>query len=318
MNIDCGIVRDLLPLYAEDICGEETKLAVEEHLKRCADCRARLEDMKASDSTAPVSALPLKAVSKKIRKNRHRAVVLALCTLLFFVTAYYGRIKQPDPIPYSEDFFFSFTKDESGIWMQYDEILSILSIEGRGMIDGDYAFTMFFEKARTVPTLYDDLPDPPWQAKRNYGNIATGTILFPSPEDTQVLIYYANPEGPATLLYGNSPSDSFGFAVLPRLAQNYYVIAMGVLFLFLALLSLIFWLLKKPKAGRILMYISSFPLSYVISHFAVKGTSQISWDILLDLRYILIAAAFASATMILTAIQIRAWRQAQNQANQAR
>lgn len=314
MSMNCGIIRDLLPLYAEDICGEETKLAVEEHLKGCADCRVSLDNIKVSDSTAPVSALPIKAVSRKIRNNRLRAVALALCTLLFFVTAYYGRIRQPDPVPYSEDFFFSFTKDESGIWMQYDEGLSILSIEGGGMIDGDYTFTMFFEKARTVPTLYDDLPDPSRQAKGNYGNIATDYIFFPSPKDTQVLIYYANPDGPAALLYGNSPSDSFGFAVLPRLAQNYYVIAMGVLFLLLALLSLIFRLLKKPRAGRILMYISSFPLGYMISHFAVKGTSHISWDIQLDLKYILISAAFASAAMTLSAMWIRDKNQAKGKA----
>ena len=319
MSMNCGIIRDLLPLYAENICGKETKFAVEEHLKGCADCRARLEDMKDSDSAAPVSALPLKAVSKKIKKNQIRLIALAVCILLFVVTAYSGRMNQPDPVPYSKDFSFSFTEDESGIWMQYDKSLSILSfIEGRGMIDDDYTIILFFEKTKTATILYNGTPGLPQQEKGSHVNIATDYVLFTSPEDTQVLIYYANPEGPATLLYGNSPSDSFGFAVLPRLAQNYYVIAMGGLFLFLALLSLIFRLFKKAKANRVFLYISFFPLSYIISHFAVKGTSNISWDILLDLRYILIAASFASASMILTAAHVRTRRQAQSRADQTK
>ena len=36
---------DLLPLYEEGICSEETRQAVEEHLKECHTCRSFLEDV---------------------------------------------------------------------------------------------------------------------------------------------------------------------------------------------------------------------------------------------------------------------------------
>lgn len=45
MRLSCGIVMDLLPLYEEGICSEETKKAVEEHLKECKKCRSFLEDV---------------------------------------------------------------------------------------------------------------------------------------------------------------------------------------------------------------------------------------------------------------------------------
>ena len=45
MRLSCEIVMDLLPLYEEGICSEETKKAVEEHLKECKKCRSFLEDV---------------------------------------------------------------------------------------------------------------------------------------------------------------------------------------------------------------------------------------------------------------------------------
>lgn len=50
MKIDdksiCNIVNDLLPLYADDACTDESKQLVEEHIKDCPDCAKTLEAMK--------------------------------------------------------------------------------------------------------------------------------------------------------------------------------------------------------------------------------------------------------------------------------
>ena len=42
MKTDCGVIRDLLPLYADDACSEASRQAVDEHLEECPDCRALL------------------------------------------------------------------------------------------------------------------------------------------------------------------------------------------------------------------------------------------------------------------------------------
>jgi len=42
---DCSVVRDLLPLYIDDVCGAESKLLVEEHLKQCKECTAEKAKM---------------------------------------------------------------------------------------------------------------------------------------------------------------------------------------------------------------------------------------------------------------------------------
>lgn len=42
MKMDCDVVRDLLPLYADDACSEKSRALVEEHLLDCPECRALL------------------------------------------------------------------------------------------------------------------------------------------------------------------------------------------------------------------------------------------------------------------------------------
>ncbi len=43
--MDCKIVEDLLPLYVDNCCSEETRQAVQAHLAGCPDCRKVLEAM---------------------------------------------------------------------------------------------------------------------------------------------------------------------------------------------------------------------------------------------------------------------------------
>ena len=40
---NCDIVKDLLPLYADDVCSGESRKAVEEHLNSCPDCKSSVK-----------------------------------------------------------------------------------------------------------------------------------------------------------------------------------------------------------------------------------------------------------------------------------
>ncbi len=39
MNMDCDVIRDLLPLYADEACSEKSRALVNEHLLDCSECR---------------------------------------------------------------------------------------------------------------------------------------------------------------------------------------------------------------------------------------------------------------------------------------
>jgi hypothetical protein len=46
MKHSCDLVKDLLPLYHDDVCSAGSKQIVEEHLEECAECGALLEKIK--------------------------------------------------------------------------------------------------------------------------------------------------------------------------------------------------------------------------------------------------------------------------------
>ena len=47
--MDCDVIRDLLPLYADDACSEKTRALVNEHLLDCAECRDVLQKLKETE-----------------------------------------------------------------------------------------------------------------------------------------------------------------------------------------------------------------------------------------------------------------------------
>lgn len=97
MKYSCKIIQDLLPLYIDDVCSEESKNAVEEHLEGCADCRALHAAMKeeehAGEQLAEADAEPipgyekqkaasLNSVKKKILKKQILAAVVAVILIV--------------------------------------------------------------------------------------------------------------------------------------------------------------------------------------------------------------------------------------------
>ena len=49
MKIDCEVIRDILPLYADDACSEKSRQMVDEHLEECSACREQLERIRKTE-----------------------------------------------------------------------------------------------------------------------------------------------------------------------------------------------------------------------------------------------------------------------------
>lgn len=45
-KISCNIIRDLLPLYVDEVVSQDTRAMMVEHLEQCAECREKYENMK--------------------------------------------------------------------------------------------------------------------------------------------------------------------------------------------------------------------------------------------------------------------------------
>lgn len=98
MNYPCGIIKDLLPLYVDDVCNEESRQAVETHLLECKKCRNCYEAMKATecfmekvnDNGEDIKmAKSLKNVKNKINKKMAKIVLCAVSAVLVCIGGYH-------------------------------------------------------------------------------------------------------------------------------------------------------------------------------------------------------------------------------------
>lgn len=129
MRNECNIVRDILPLYVEDMVSEDTVSFIEEHLESCAECREELAELKKSSEIADMSkpvpvnyvneAAPLKAVKKRLRRRQMLMILLSFAVTVVliggvgFVLFYRGvpadseNFKLETEFQYSEDSYLN-------------------------------------------------------------------------------------------------------------------------------------------------------------------------------------------------------------------
>lgn len=65
MKNECYLVGDLLPSYSDQLCSEESKQFIEQHLKQCDSCTQMLHQMKEELAIAEQLDIPVRSEQKK-------------------------------------------------------------------------------------------------------------------------------------------------------------------------------------------------------------------------------------------------------------
>lgn len=102
-NIPCNVNKDLLPLYVDNVCSEESKNMVEEHLAGCGECRKyydalqkgipeeRLEEEKegllSEEKLKEAAVSVIRSTKKEISKSQTRKIagVIAVFIIILIV-----------------------------------------------------------------------------------------------------------------------------------------------------------------------------------------------------------------------------------------
>lgn len=102
MNISCDIIKDLLPLYHDGVCSDDSKAMIEKHLSHCESCRTELAAMD-SALTVPkkeqniAEAHEIKQLSKRWKKGMVKSALkgvmftlLTIAAMLLFIYCFVG------------------------------------------------------------------------------------------------------------------------------------------------------------------------------------------------------------------------------------
>ena len=74
----CELIKDLLPLYVDDVCSEESRKMVTEHLASCGNCRDELNKMKTELNITEKADKDIKAFRKIKRRLLVGKIIAAL------------------------------------------------------------------------------------------------------------------------------------------------------------------------------------------------------------------------------------------------
>ena len=90
MKISCEIIKDLLPLYHDGVCCNDSKTMVEEHLAHCDSCKAELQAM---DEELPLNnaeqnlneAEAVKKLSRRWKKGMRKSLLKGILITILII-----------------------------------------------------------------------------------------------------------------------------------------------------------------------------------------------------------------------------------------
>lgn len=76
MSNKCEVIRDLLPLYADDVCSESSRLLIEHHLQECPDCAAELEKIRSDEIEENLREEKDRVIEYQAKRFRRRSTTV--------------------------------------------------------------------------------------------------------------------------------------------------------------------------------------------------------------------------------------------------
>ena len=129
MNLPCKIVEDMLPIYYDGVCSDESAKLIEKHLENCPQCSRLLSDLhtEIEISEKPVDDLkPLVRIQKKWKKSKRvylrTGICVTLAVLVLVMTVFSGI------------WYFSLGK----YWYRLTEDMDRIDKEDRFITSSDY------------------------------------------------------------------------------------------------------------------------------------------------------------------------------------
>ena len=142
MKISCDVIRDLLPLYVDEVLSNDSKTLVDEHIEQCESCRDELKKLSEDEvHSCAVNQIENKNIYDSLNKIRKRISFKIQLTILISVifTAivavgawdYYDNYRIY--MPYKEA-KIKWVKDSMQTSEKYRDVNQVISTDGKSLI----------------------------------------------------------------------------------------------------------------------------------------------------------------------------------------
>jgi hypothetical protein len=275
MKISCNVIRDILPLYVENMASQDTRDIVEEHIASCEKCKKRLEEMRTfEEMPVDTDIAPLRNIQNTLRRNKLQTIIFSVMVTLVFAVVTMAYLTTPAYISYNENAVSIIEKDDGTVLLNFSEEVSGFNVTEYPAADkSGYVYDI---------TTWETI----WHQKISKNNLKN-TVLNPNGE-TVASIYYYNTDGSEDVLIYGDPIMDGSVMTLPRLVLSYYVLfAIG--FSLICGIGLVIFR-KNEKIRNGLEKILLMPISYVLAHLLIQGLHSATYLAGRDFYAILLVA----------------------------
>ncbi|WP_296114390.1 zf-HC2 domain-containing protein [uncultured Anaerococcus sp.] len=160
MKYECDIVKDLMPLYVDDVLSENSKKFVEDHINSCESCKKYYEKLSSEikipvskevrfSDLRPIEYLKSNLSKKIIKKVLATVLAVGLCVGAFIFATLYKLPVDPQMM----DFYVN----DNNLRMEYQEKGDILFSVGQSWGDDSKVWTIHLYQTpweRYIAPLY--------------------------------------------------------------------------------------------------------------------------------------------------------------------
>lgn len=292
MKNECNIIRDILPLYAENMVSPDTVEFVEEHLKNCVECQKEYKQIKEPETIhSKTDVVPLVNLKRKMRKKKIQTVTFTIILVAALLVSAFAFMSAPEFFPYSDDLMSITENADKSITITFDEKIT------------DYSCQFYLDPDSEIGSVENGrycYHIEAWTSfwDRSFSKRGVQSTTIQPKQGFPFTVYYSSNNGePDACVYGQPLIDNGGIVTLPRLVLGYYLIFAFACFTCL----FIFWFVFRRKENvriwieRIIIY----PISYVLGHFIVLGFKTISYSTQRDFMLIVFLSVLIYCGLLL-------------------
>ena len=286
MNNQCNLIKDILPLYVEDMVSVDTKEFVNAHLEQCAECRAELDRMRGSTKSVPnidTDIAPLKRIKKDLFIRRLQTIFFTAIVACAVVMIAFGVLTSPAFFPYTDDLLNVVDNHSGEIIVTFDDRVT------------GYTRTKEFYEETGSEVYRLNAWATTWDLY--FSNRGNQNVVIPSNGKSNIQIFFTQNNGSEdVLIYGENNNLPQAVITLPRQILMQYFFLAALTFIVLACLRLI---LRNKNAlvvwiDRIIL----FPISYMAAQLCTKGINLITYSAQRDFCLIMLVAILIYLAML--------------------
>lgn len=278
MSNQCNLIKDILPLYVEDMVSADTQEFVNAHLEQCAECRAELERMRGSTKFVPnidTDIVPLKRIKKDLFIRRLQTIFFTAIVACVVAIIAFGVLTSPAFFPYSDDLLNVVDNHSGEIIVTFDDRVT------------GYTCTKEYYEETGSEVYRLNAWTTTWDLY--FSNRGNQNVVIPSNGESNIQIFFTQNNGSEdVLIYGENNNLPQAVITLPRQILLPYFLLAALALIVLACLRLI---LRNKNAlvvwiDRIIL----FPISYMATQLCTKGFNFTTYSSQRDFCLIVLVA----------------------------